>query len=143
MSGVGTLVRCVGLGTATGLRSTWGLAGPVLTGGAGRGTRAAVIAALIGETVGDKHPAVPDRLSAMGLAPRLLSGGLGAGTLARRVGAPVLLPSLAGATGAVVGAVAGRRWRTLAGDRMPDWQAGLVEDVVALALAVAACRRTG
>jgi uncharacterized membrane protein len=55
----------------------------------------------------------------------------------------VLVPALAGATGAVVGAVAGTRWRKLAGGRIPDWQAGLVEDVVALGLAVVACRRTG
>jgi uncharacterized membrane protein len=144
MSGAGTtVVRSIGLGKAAGLRSTWGVAGPVLSGEASSGARVAVVAALLGETVGDKHPAVPDRLSAMGLAPRLLSGALGAATLARRTGVPVVLPALAGVTGAAVGAVVGRRWRTLAGQRIPDWQAALVEDVVAAALAVAACRRTG
>jgi uncharacterized membrane protein len=143
MSGAGTLVRCIGLGKATGLRSTWGLAGPVLSGTAGRAARVAVVAALVGEALGDKHPAVPDRLSTVGFAPRLVSGALGAAALARRDGVPVLVPALAGATGAVVGAVAGTRWRKLAGGRIPDWQAGLVEDVVALGLAVVACRRTG
>jgi uncharacterized membrane protein len=143
MSGTGTLVRCVGLGKAAGLRSTWGLAGPVLSGSAGRGQRVAAVAALIGETAADKHPAVPDRLSAVGLAPRLLTGALGAAALARRQGVPMLVPALAGVTGVVAGAVAGTRWRAIAGERMPDWQAGLVEDVLAAALAAWSCRGTG
>ena len=138
----GTLERCVALGTATGLRSSWGVAGPVLTGAAGSRARLAAALAVAGETVADKHPAVPDRLSAMGLAPRLLSGAAGAWVLARRRCDPTTLPVMAAVAAVVTGSLAGVRWRAWAADRVPDWQAALMEDAVAASLALGACRGT-
>ena len=137
-----TLVRCSALGTAVGLRSSWALAGPTLTGDTGAGTRLAAVLALAGETAADKHPSVPDRLGLVGLPPRLLAGAAAAFTLARRVHATPPLPIVAGVVGALAGAVAGTWWRSWAGKRMPDWQAALVEDAVAAALALGACRGT-
>jgi uncharacterized membrane protein len=119
------------------------VAGPVLTGAAGSRARLAAALAVAGETVADKHPAVPDRLSAAGLAPRLLSGAAGAWVLARRRSDhPPTLPVVAAVAAVVAGSLAGVRWRAWAADRMPDWQAALMEDAVAAALALGACRGT-
>ena len=136
-----TLLRCVALGMAAGVRSSWGLAGPVFTGAAGSGRRLAAAVAVAGETAADKHPAVPDRLSAAGLAPRLLSGAAGAWVLARRRSDPPALPMMAAVAGVIAGSRAGVRWRAWAVDRVPDWQAALTEDAVAAVLALGACRR--
>ena len=48
-------------------------------------------------------------------------------------------PAVAAAAGAAAGAFGGLAWRRWAADRFPDWQAALLEDGVALALAAAAC----
>nr|CAA9357414.1 MAG: hypothetical protein AVDCRST_MAG46-3026 [uncultured Nocardioidaceae bacterium] len=138
----GTLGRCVALGMAAGMRSSWGLAGPVLTGSAGSLPRLAAAVAVAGETAADKHPAVPDRLSAVGLAPRLLSGAAGAWVLARRGSAAPPLPLLVAAAGVVAGSLAGVQWRAWAADRIPDWQGALIEDAVAATLALGAGRGT-
>lgn len=138
----GTLARCGALGMAAGMRSSWGLAGPVLTGAAGGRPQLAAAVAVVGETVADKHPAVPDRLSAVGLAPRLLSGAAGAWVLARRRSAAPTLPVMAAVAGVVAGSLAGVRWRAWAAERMPDWQAALMEDAVAATLALGAGRGT-
>jgi len=136
------LIRCLFLGAAAGLRSSWGLAGPVLASGTDT-SRVAVASAALGEALADKHPSVPDRLSALGLPPRLLSGATGALLLARRDRSPATLPMLTGAVGALLGAVAGRSYRSWAGQRRPDWQAALGEDALAAALALTASRRGG
>jgi uncharacterized membrane protein len=82
---------------------------------------------------------VPDRTSAAALPARLASGAGGAGLLARRQGANAALPVLAGVIGSAAGAFGGLGWRRWAGRRMPDWQAAVIEDGVAVALALAAC----
>lgn len=137
-----TLLRCGVLGSAAGMRSTWGLTGPALTGAAPGWARLAAVGALAGESYADKRPAVPDRLSTVGLTPRVVAGAAGAWLLARRQGAAPLLPIGVGMAGAVTGALAGSRWRRWAGRRMPDGQAGLLEDAAAAAVALVACRRT-
>ena len=49
------------------------------------------------------------------------------------------MPVLAAALGTVAGAWGGLGWRRWATGRVPDWQAGLVEDAVALGLTGLAC----
>ena len=46
-----------------------------------------------------------------------------------------------GTVGALAGSYGGAWWRQWAGRRMPDWQAALAEDAVALTMAAAALRR--
>lgn len=144
------LCRSVVLGVAAGSRSSLGVAGPALFGGRtpgvpsrSRGMLARSVGALMlgAELVADKHPDTPSRLDMPGSPLRLLSGAGGAVALARRDAAKVSLPAVAGALGAVVGTVVGSVWREQAGELMPDWRAGLVEDVVAVGLAALACSR--
>ena len=77
--------------------------------------------------------------SAAVLPARLASGAAGAALLARRQGANAALPVLAGVAGSAAGSFGGRGWRRWASGRLPDLQAALVEDGVALVLALAAC----
>ncbi|WP_432570361.1 hypothetical protein [Kineococcus sp. SYSU DK005] len=140
----GLVVRSALLGVAAGGRSTLGLAGPALLSAGTRalpgGAPAAVLStlALGGELVADKLPSTPSRLSAAGLPARLVSGFAGGAVLARREHARTLLPALAGAAGALAGSHAGAAWRAWAGQRVPDVEAALAEDAVALALTLAA-----
>ena len=67
----------------------------------------------------------------------------GAGRLAAREGANAAAPVTAGLLGAFAGSFGGVAWRRWASRRVPDWQAALAEDAVALALAAAACRPGG
>ncbi|WP_432533609.1 hypothetical protein [Kineococcus arenarius] len=140
----GLLLRSALLGLAAGGRSSLGLAGPALL---SPGTRAlpggGPVAALSGlalaaELVADKLPQVPSRLSASGLPPRLVTGAVGAAALARRERSRALLPALVGVCGAAAGSYAGAAWRAWAGERVPDVDAALVEDVAAAVLTLAA-----
>ena len=88
-----------------------------------------------GELAADKLPQTPSRLVAPVLLGRMGTGAIGAITLARRDGRSWLLPAALGAGGAWAGSVAGAAYREIAADRGWTWQAGLVEDAVALALA--------
>ena len=137
-----TLLRCAVLGSAAGMRSTWGLTGPALTGAARGWVKLAAVGAVAGETYADKQRAVPDRLGTVGLTPRVVAGAAGALLLARRQDAPPALAIGVGMAGAVTGALAGSRWRRWAGTRMPDVQAGLLEDAAAATVALVACRCT-
>ncbi|QMU76788.1 DUF4126 family protein [Streptacidiphilus sp. PB12-B1b] len=112
---------------------------------AGTGATVAAVLAGAGELVLDKLPATPSRLSPQGLAPRIVLGAFtGAAVTAhleqteepRRLAAPA---ALAAAT-ALLGALAGARWRSLARrGPLPDWAAALAEDAVVLGLATTAC----
>jgi hypothetical protein len=135
----GLLARALALGVAAGGRSTLGIGGPVL---AARGGPAAVAAAgLIGtELVVDKLPGVPSRLRPGPLGGRLVAAGVGAVALARADEKPAVLPAVAGVAGAALGSLAGAVWRDVAAERGWTWQAGAVEDAVALGLTAAACR---
>jgi len=70
---------------------------------------------------------------------RVLSGAGGAVALAHREQAEPSLPALAGVAGAAAGSWSGAAWRSWAVGRLPDWQAALIEDVVAVGLAAVAC----
>ena len=136
----GLIGRSLLLGVASGSRSSLGLAAPTLTArDTGALKKLASLGSLGGELYADKQPATPDRTSGAGLPPRLASGATGAGLLARRQGANAALPVLAGIAGSAAGTFGGLGWRRWASSRMPDLQAGLIEDGVALLLAAAAC----
>ena len=86
----------------------------------------------------DKLPTAPSRLAHGGGAVRASTGAIGATMLAARSGARPFAPAVAGALGGVSGAYAGAAWRRWAVGRMPDWQAALLEDAVALGAAAVA-----
>jgi uncharacterized membrane protein len=142
-AGVGLLVRSAALGAAAGSRSSLAVAGPTAW---GRGTspltgRLATALALAGagtELVVDKLPATPSRLGAEGLVPRFVTAGTGAVVLARRDGARPAAPVVSALAGAAGGAWGGAAWRRWAHGHLPDWQAALLEDAVALALSLLA-----
>lgn len=140
-AGVGLALRSALLGAAGGSRGSLGLAGPALTARSGvrPATRVARAVLVVGEMAGDKHPSVPTRTTPSGLAPRFLGATTGASRLAQRERANAAVPVLAAALGTAAGAWGGLGWRRWAGGRLPDWQAGLVEDAVALVLAGLAC----
>lgn len=131
-------LRAALLGLAAGSRASLAFAAPAIA--AGR-WRAPAVLAVAGELVGDVTPGVPSRTE-----PALLVGRLGAGALAgvlvARAGRrPAVLPALVGAAAAGIGAIAGVAWRQGAEDVISPLGAALAEDVVALGLAAAACRR--
>ncbi|SFO47710.1 hypothetical protein SAMN05660359_03731 [Geodermatophilus obscurus] len=136
----GLVLRSAVLGVATGGRSSLALAGPALTDRRTRPSiRAGALAAVGGELVADKLPGTPARTSPQSLPARLLGGAGGAGRLAGREGANAAVPVTVGLLGALAGSFGGVAWRRWASRRVPDWQAALVEDALALALAAAAC----
>jgi uncharacterized membrane protein len=138
------LARSAALGFASGGRSSVALAAPLLTSsGASGGARKAVgLVALGAELVADKLPTTPSRLQPPVLATRILAGAGGSAVLARRQGSSPVLPVVIGGLGAAAGSFAGFSWRKAAADRVPDWQAAMVEDAAVLALAARATRRT-
>ncbi|RLV48057.1 hypothetical protein D9V37_18370 [Nocardioides mangrovicus] len=138
----GLVVRSFLLGAATGCRSSLGLVGAALSSG-GRLARAGAGAALVGELVADKLPVAPARTEPPGLVSRFGAAAIGAGAMAAADEVTVDLPVAAAAVGAWVGTTAGLAWREAAADRMSDWQAAAIEDVVAVGLAVLVSRRRG
>ena len=94
---------------------------------------------MTGEVVADKLPIAPSRLEHGGAVLRAASGLVGATVLAARAGARPLAPAVAGAVGGLAGAYGGAAWRSWAVGRLPDWQAALAEDAVALTAAAIAC----
>lgn len=135
----GLTLRSALLGVATGCRSSLGLSAPALTNpAAGAVRKVGALAAIGAELYGDKQPGVPERTSASGLPVRLASAAAGAGALSARADANAAVPMLTGLAGAAAGSWGGLGFRRWAGNRVPDWQAGLLEDGVALALALVA-----
>jgi hypothetical protein len=136
----GLVVRSALLGWAAGARSTLGLAAPALTQGRRRAVLIGATVASLGEVVADKLPVAGSRLEHHGPLLRAASGAGGAVALARREGAGLVVPALAGAAGGYAGSYGGAAWRSWAVGRMPDWQAALVEDAVAIGFAFVATR---
>lgn len=151
---VSALTGAALIGAVSGLRSQWGTAAvswTTRTTGApsaaqallaGPWVRGATLAAAAGEFVADKSPRIPSRLSPAGLGPRLVMGALAAAALSqrRRGAVPPAAAAAAGASAALASAYAGARWRRAAGSRAgTDAVAAAVEDVLAAALAWAAC----
>ncbi len=136
----GLTVRSLLLGVATGCRSSLGLAAPALTNPEGGALRKIGAVGGIGaELYADKLEATPPRTDPQGLPVRFASAAGGAGALAAREDANAAVPILAGLLGAAAGTWGGlgwRRWADSAG--IPDWQAAVLEDGVALALALTA-----
>lgn len=91
----------------------------------------------LGELVADQHPAIPSRTTLGPFAGRVVSGAVcGAAIGASRGSA--WLGGLAGVLGAVAGTLGGRVLRARMADAFGrDRPAALVEDALALALAVA------
>ncbi|MGI9156792.1 MAG: hypothetical protein ACR2FG_09175 [Marmoricola sp.] len=138
----GLLFRSLLLGVATGSRSSLGLAGAAFTAPASRFAtigRAVATVAVGAELVVDKLPQTPSRLEREGLGARFGSAVVGATALASRENAVADLPVALGAVGAAVGAFAGAAWREASA--LSETPAALIEDVAALGLARAACRR--
>lgn len=104
------------------------------------GTLAALLStgAVVGEIVADKRPSTPSRLEGGGLGARLVAGAAGSVSLCRQEDATSFWPAVAGGLGAVAGAHGGAAWRAAASEWMPDWQAALIEDAVALSAAAGA-----
>lgn len=148
------LYRAAGLGLASGGRSTAALAAFAMADravpGAGRpastlsGPRAKKVtgALLLGELVADKLPSTPSRLAPPVLTMRVAAAALVSWALAQREHVAPAVPVAAGAVGAVVGSVAGLRYRTATASRgIPDLGAALAEDAVTLLLARVSARR--
>ncbi|MBY3552840.1 hypothetical protein HGI15_05405 [Modestobacter lapidis] len=140
-AGAGLTARAALLGVATGGRSAVGLGAPALTtAGTARRRQVAAVAALAGELVTDKLPGTPPRTGRGALGARMVSAAGGAGQLAGREGANAALPVLAGVAGSAAGSFGGIAWRRWASTRVPDWQAAVAEDLVAVTLGLLACR---
>ena len=107
-----------------------------------RAVRPTAVAAGLGELVADKLPSTPARTQAGGLVPRIGLGGLSAGLLARSVGAPTTASVAVGAGAAAGAAFAGMAAREALAKRLTPLAAALVEDFVAVMLAVVALRLT-
>ena len=96
----------------------------------------------IGEIAIDKLPIVPDRIKPLPLLGRAVLGGIVGGASATVAKRSPLIGTLAGLTGAIVGAYAGYHMRTAAGNRgLPDPVVALVEDALAVGGGVALLRR--
>jgi uncharacterized membrane protein len=139
-AGGGLVVRSALLGWAAGARSTLGVVAPTLTLAHRRTVLLGAAATALGEVVGDKLPVAPSRLKHHGPEVRALSGAIGAVVLARREGARLYAPAVAGALGGFAGSYGGAAWRRWAAGRMPDWQAALLEDAAAIGAAFVATR---
>jgi uncharacterized membrane protein len=143
-----TLAASALVGAASGLRSQIGLAvvvrrvdpadRPSLLRSAR--TQRLVLAAASGELVVDKLPQAPSRLEPPGLAARLVLGGTAAALLANRDGESRVLAAVVGAVSAAAAAKLGHDLRAKLDQRLPDLAVALVEDAVALALAVGGAR---
>jgi uncharacterized membrane protein len=92
----------------------------------------------VGELVADKLPFIPSRLAPGPLIGRIVSGGLCGATLAAAAGGSLAVNVVLGGIAAVVGATAGYRGRRRMSSRFPDIVVAVVEDLVAIGLAVAA-----
>jgi uncharacterized membrane protein len=145
----GLIARSALLGIATGSRSSLGFAAPALTsrptpahpnGGAGLATRTLAGLGLATELVLDKLPATPRRTSAQGLPARFAAAASATTVLARREAANGAAGLIAGAIGVAAGSWGGLAWRRWAAARLPDWQSALIEDAMAVTIALAACR---
>ncbi|MHA6794600.1 hypothetical protein ACVGVM_13990 [Pseudonocardia bannensis] len=140
------LLRAAALGAASGARSTAGLTAAAWTSrptdrGAlasrlgGRAGKAVTALLSGGESVADKLPATPSRLSAPGLAPRIALGGASAAAVAGRDGFSPGLPALVAAAASVGAAALGVRLRAVAAQRLgSDLPGAVTEDGVAALL---------
>ena len=149
--------RALGLGAVAGIRSM--TAPALLSREASRGALAGIggtpfaplasprtariLAVLaVGEAIGDKFWAAPDRISVPGLLGRILSGALVGAALFASEGKRGAAGGALGTVSAVVAAYRSYHLRVGARERLgaPNAALGLAEDAVALSLGLAALR---
>lgn len=139
-SRLSVLTRGFAVGVAAGCRSTMGLV-PLAVVADRRAAALGVSGALVAtELTADKLPTIPARIEPGPAGARVTLGAFGAGTVARAHDQGVVLPAVLGAAGAVVGTVGGFVGRGMATDAGITWPAAVIEDAVAVALAVWATR---
>ena len=132
--------RAAVLGLAAGGRSSLGLAGPALASSPSSAKARAAVLALAGELVADKLPATPNRTSGGSLTTRVAAGAGGGAALAKAHGVAPALPMAAGALGSLAGSYGGLAWRTWSARTMPPVLGAVLEDAVAITLAMTASR---
>ena len=144
------LVSAALAGAATGLRATTGVGALIETASPGVPRpltmpvgRAVAGLAVGGELVVDKLPNTPSRLDPPGLIARAVLASAAGALIARASARPMVPAAAVAALAAVASARIGHDLRVLASRRVPPLAAALVEDVVALALAVGAARSAG
>ena len=93
----------------------------------------------LGEIIGDKLPFAPDRRIPPSLAARLAIGGAGGAALVDRGSSP-LTGAAYGVAGALIGTFGGRAARALTARIGLNRTGGLIEDAVAIGVAIAAVR---
>ena len=136
------------LGAASGLRGQIGVAviavrsdpslPPILR---HRWSRRVLVAAAVGELIADKLPSTPSRLEPPGIVGRLVLGALAAGLFAQTRQAPWPPASGIGAASAIVAAKIGHDIRAQLAKQVPDPAVAVVEDTVALSLAIEGAAR--
>jgi uncharacterized membrane protein len=134
------------VGAATGLRSQMGLAAvlsrtdPSALPAFVRApwVRRLALAGAGGELIADKLPSAPSRLEPPAFTARLVLGALAAGLLATAGHARWQPAVVIGAASAGVSAKVGHDLRARIADRLPDPAVAVVEDGVAVGLAIAA-----
>ncbi len=135
-------------GLATGLRTSTAMSA-VLTAAPSttlpgllrrRAVRRASWALVVGELVADKLPGTPSRTEPGGLSARVVFGGGSGALLARSAGGKVAAAAGIGATAALASAFVGHAARGFLSQRMPPVVAALLEDAVAITLALSAVR---
>jgi uncharacterized membrane protein len=104
-------------------------------------TRRLLVAAAVGELVGDKLPNTPSRLEPPGIAGRLVLGALAAGLFAQTRRASWLPAAGIGAASAIVAAKIGHDVRARLAQHVPDPAVAVVEDALAFGLAVGGASR--
>jgi uncharacterized membrane protein len=103
--------------------------------------RRLLVAAAAGELIVDKLPTTPSRLEPPGIASRLAMGALAASLFAHTRRAPWLPAAAIGASSAAIAARIGHDVRARLARRVPDPAVAVVEDALALGLAVAGASR--
>jgi uncharacterized membrane protein len=136
------LVAAFLLGIVAGLRTLTAPAVLLLLRGGGRVSYIFALGALL-EYTGDLNPKTPPRTAPVGLIARILSGGFCGWWLTAAAGGPVIAGVLLGIFGAVIGAFAGLSARSAAVSLIGRVPAALLEDVIAIAAAVAIVMSVG
>lgn len=125
-----TLVRAMGFGALTGVRS---MAGPAALAFEGSGPVKNVVGLLAaGEMIADKTPYVGDRIDAAPLAARAVMGGIVGGVVAYEARDSVLLGGVLGAAAAIAAAHLAYRLRKSLPVSNPI--GGAIEDAVVIGL---------
>lgn len=145
---VGCLLPSALLGAASGMRSTVGLAAVIAQGEPElpallrhRLAKPAAGVAVAAELVLDKMPFTGSRLEPAGMAGRLMFAGAAAGLTSRPVAREIVVATLVAAAAAAVTAKLSHDARAHLAKRVPDLAVAVGEDLLALTVAAAGCRR--